>query len=343
MAEPGLAAEVGARFDHVLVDEYQDTNRLQATILRALKPDGRGLTVVGDDAQSIYSFRAATVRNILDFPQAVRAAGARRHAGAQLPLDAADPRRVQRGHRARARAPRQEPVDRAALDARSPQLVTVRDEADQARCVAERVLEHRETGIALKAQAVLFRTSSHSAQLELELAPAQHPVRQVRRAAGSSRRRTSRTCCRCCAGPRIRAAGSRAFASLQLLPGIGPATATRLLDAMAATAEPLAALSRVRRRRRPRRRLAGAWSRSFDALRRGTAAGRPSSTSSPLVRAAARAPLRRRAGARRRPRAAARDRGNLRHARALPDRADARSAGRDQRRGRRADAATRTT
>jgi DNA helicase-2/ATP-dependent DNA helicase PcrA len=68
LAEPAFAEDIGARFDHILVDEYQDTNRLQATILRALKPDGRGLTVVGDDAQSIYSFRAATVRNILDFP-----------------------------------------------------------------------------------------------------------------------------------------------------------------------------------------------------------------------------------------------------------------------------------
>src|SRR5260221_6139095 len=68
MAEPSLAEEVGRRFDHVLVDEYQDTNRLQSTILRAMKPDGKGVTVVGDDAQSIYSFRAATVRNILDFP-----------------------------------------------------------------------------------------------------------------------------------------------------------------------------------------------------------------------------------------------------------------------------------
>ncbi len=68
LAEPALAQDVGARFDHVLVDEYQDTNRLQAAILLALKPDGSGVTVVGDDAQSIYSFRAATVRNILDFP-----------------------------------------------------------------------------------------------------------------------------------------------------------------------------------------------------------------------------------------------------------------------------------
>ena len=63
-----IARDIGSRFDHVLVDEYQDTNRLQATILVALQPDGTGLTVVGDDAQSIYSFRAATVRNILDFP-----------------------------------------------------------------------------------------------------------------------------------------------------------------------------------------------------------------------------------------------------------------------------------
>jgi DNA helicase-2/ATP-dependent DNA helicase PcrA len=68
MRDPDLAAELGARFDHVLVDEYQDTNRLQAVILTGLKPDGRGVTVVGDDAQSIYAFRAAEVRNILDFP-----------------------------------------------------------------------------------------------------------------------------------------------------------------------------------------------------------------------------------------------------------------------------------
>src|SRR5260370_16697842 len=63
-----LAAEVGDRFDHVLVDEYQDTNRLQANILVKLKPDGRGLTVVPHDAQSISPFRPPTLPNILDFP-----------------------------------------------------------------------------------------------------------------------------------------------------------------------------------------------------------------------------------------------------------------------------------
>ena len=61
------AGVVAGAFDHVLVDEYQDTNALQADILDALCPDGRGLTVVGDDAQAIYGFRAATPRNILDF------------------------------------------------------------------------------------------------------------------------------------------------------------------------------------------------------------------------------------------------------------------------------------
>ena len=70
MGEPRLAQHIGAHFDHVLVDEYQDTNRLQAEILHAMKPDGSGLTVVGDDAQAIYSFRAAAVENILGLPSA---------------------------------------------------------------------------------------------------------------------------------------------------------------------------------------------------------------------------------------------------------------------------------
>ena len=86
MQDAELAAEVGALFDHVLVDEYQDTNALQAEILRGLKPTGAGLTVVGDDAQAIYSFRAATVDNIRGFERSVQ--GQRGGAGGKLPLDA---------------------------------------------------------------------------------------------------------------------------------------------------------------------------------------------------------------------------------------------------------------
>lgn len=93
MCDPTLADEIGGLWDHVLVDEYQDTNRLQATILTGLKPAGRGLTVVGDDAQAIYSFRAATVRNILDFPKEFSPPAEVITLDRKLPIDAAYPRR----------------------------------------------------------------------------------------------------------------------------------------------------------------------------------------------------------------------------------------------------------
>jgi DNA helicase-2/ATP-dependent DNA helicase PcrA len=92
MAVPDLAPYVASRFDHVLVDEYQDTNPLQAAILLGLKPDGAGLTVVGDDAQSIYAFRAATVRNIL------RSSGGGVQTGTKLPFDCAHPGGLQLRH-----------------------------------------------------------------------------------------------------------------------------------------------------------------------------------------------------------------------------------------------------
>src|SRR5690348_11410984 len=88
-----LAREIGAGFDHILVDEYQDTNLVQAEILRRLRPDGRGLTVVGDDAQSIYSFRAATVENIRAFAATYGAATitlAENYRSTQPILDAAN-------------------------------------------------------------------------------------------------------------------------------------------------------------------------------------------------------------------------------------------------------------
>jgi DNA helicase-2/ATP-dependent DNA helicase PcrA len=163
-----IACDIGSRFDYVLVDEYQDTNRLQASILVALKPDGKGLTVVGDDAQSIYSFRAATVRNILDFPQLFTPSARtitldRNYRSTQPILTAANAvidlaaERYQKNLRS----------DRSSAE--RPQIVSVRDETDQARYVAERILEHRETAVPLKQQAVLFRASHHSAALEIEL------------------------------------------------------------------------------------------------------------------------------------------------------------------------------
>jgi DNA helicase-2/ATP-dependent DNA helicase PcrA len=109
MKVPDLARDVGGLFDHVLVDEYQDTNALQAAILRGLKPDGAGLTVVGDDAQAIYGFRAATVRNILDFPKQFEPPAHLITLEQKLPIDAADPGSLQRRDRPGARALHQGP------------------------------------------------------------------------------------------------------------------------------------------------------------------------------------------------------------------------------------------
>ena len=114
LSEPAIAAEIAARFDHLLVDEYQDTNALQGEIVLRLRPLGRGLTVVGDDAQAIYSFRAATVRNILDFPHRLRSACACGDARAQLSFERRHPGRRQCGDCARARALRQDALDRKA-------------------------------------------------------------------------------------------------------------------------------------------------------------------------------------------------------------------------------------
>ena len=168
VAEPSIAAELGGRFDHVLVDEYQDTNRLQSSILLALKPGGQGLTVVGDDAQSIYSFRAATVRNILDFPAQfsppAEIVTLDRNYRSSQPILAAANAVIEL---ASERFTKNLWTDRASAE--RPQLVAVRDEADQARYVVEQVLANRENGMSLKQQAVLFRTSHHSGPLEVEL------------------------------------------------------------------------------------------------------------------------------------------------------------------------------
>src|SRR5512143_1021254 len=167
-AEPALAAEIGARFSHILVDEYQDTNALQASIVLALKPGGAGVTVVGDDAQSIYAFRGATVRNILDFPKQFAPPARvvtleRNYRSTQTILAAAN------GVIARAAEGYAKSLWSERASNERPQLVGVRDEADQAAFVVDEVLAKRETGIALKQQAVLFRASHHSAALEIEL------------------------------------------------------------------------------------------------------------------------------------------------------------------------------
>ena len=262
MKEPAIAADLGARFDHVLVDEYQDTNRLQAAILLALKPDGRGMTVVGDDAQSIYSFRAAEVRNILEFPSSFSPPAAivtlERNYRSTAPILAAANAVIAEADE---RFTKTLWTERKS-DAK-PRLVTVKDEATQALYIVEQVLETREGGLALKDQAVLFRTSSHSGPLEIELTRRNIPFVKYGglKFLDAAHVKDMLALLRWAENPRDRVAG---FRVLQLLPGIGPGTAGKLLDAIDRGA---AAVRRTRRTARPGR---------------APKAGRPSPKSSPI-------------------------------------------------------------
>ena len=227
MEEPALAAEVGARFDHVLVDEYQDTNALQGTILLRMKPDGCGLTVVGDDAQSIYSFRAATVRNILDFPKqfsppATVVTLEQNYRSTQPILDASNAviGLASEGYSKR--------LFSTKLSGEKPQFISAADEPAQVQYAIERILEHREAGIDLKRQAVLFRAAHHSAALEVELARRNIPFAKYGGLKFLEAAHVKDVLCvlRWAENPRDAVAG---FRVLQLLPGVGPAAARSVL------------------------------------------------------------------------------------------------------------------
>jgi ATP-dependent DNA helicase UvrD/PcrA len=167
LGETPANRDVARLFEHVLVDEYQDTNPLQAQILQSLRAENRNLMVVGDDAQAIYAFRAASVRNILDFPS--QFPGARQitleqnYRSTRPILDVSNAVIAQ----ARERFPKNLwPVRSGGA---RPMLLTCLDEHEQSVQACEQILEHREQGVPLRRQAVLFRTGHHSDLLELEL------------------------------------------------------------------------------------------------------------------------------------------------------------------------------
>jgi DNA helicase-2/ATP-dependent DNA helicase PcrA len=228
MSEDRIAKSVSAHFDHVLVDEYQDTNKLQGDILAALKPDGQGVTVVGDDAQAIYSFRAAAVENILGFPDRFRPKAevvtlAQNFRSSQSILDSANA--------LMAEAPRQYRKHLLSMRGQGPRpkLVTVEDLPTQAEFICTRVLASREAGIPLKRQAVLFRTGTHSDVLEIELTKRKIPFVKYGglKFLDASHVKDLLAVLRWADNPHNQLAG---FRVLQLMPGMGPANAKRALD-----------------------------------------------------------------------------------------------------------------
>lgn len=218
---------IAGMFDHVLVDEYQDTNPLQADILVGLRTGNDNITVVGDDAQAIYSFRSATVRNILDFPQ--RFPGTtiikleRNYRATQPLLD------VSNAVIALARERHDKELKAVRPGGRRPMLYTCLDEAEQCALVCEHLLEARERGVELKRQAVLFRTGHHSAVLEIELARRNIPFVKFGglRFLEAAHVKDTLALLRVLENPRDEIAWFRVLGTVQ---GVGPATAARVME-----------------------------------------------------------------------------------------------------------------
>ncbi len=231
LEEPRLSEALGGRFDHVLVDEYQDTNRMQAGILARLRVSNRNITVVGDDAQSIYSFRSATVRNMLDFPSEFPGTSVvtldQNYRSLQPILETTN-RVISMAHERYSKE-----LWATRGQGQRPQLITCTDESHEDDEVIRLVLDHYEQGIPLRRQAVLFRAASHSASLELALARKNIPFHKYGglRFLEAAHVKDIVSLLRMVENPRDEVAW---FRILQLISGIGPATATAVFAHIAA-------------------------------------------------------------------------------------------------------------
>ena len=226
VSDERMAEEIGSRFDHVLVDEYQDTNRVQADILRGLRRGNRNIMVVGDDAQSIYSFRAATVRNMLDFPKHFSGTTVvtleQNYRSVNQILDATNSVIAQATERYT------KDLWGARGSGERPKLVTCKDEAQQDEYVVDRVLEHYEQGVPLRKQAVLFRAAHLSGSLEVELTRRNIPYHKYGglRFLEAAHIKDLLSFLRVMENPLDEMAW---FRTLQILDGIGPTTAARII------------------------------------------------------------------------------------------------------------------
>lgn len=236
-------------FDHVLIDEYQDVNGLQADIVSALRRRSADVTAVGDDLQAIYGWRSASPQYILDFPERFPGTTVvtleRNYRSSQPILDAANAVAAQapRSYEKRLRTDRE--------DGHRPQLVFCRDESEQAEEVCARVLEAREHDMLLREQAVLMRASHDSDLLELELTRRHIPFVKYGglRYLEAAHVKDLIALFRLVDNPANELSW---FRVLQLLEGVGPVTARRALDALVSgstgAADPLGAWAEGRER-----------------------------------------------------------------------------------------------
>jgi DNA helicase-2/ATP-dependent DNA helicase PcrA len=230
------------QFEHVLVDEYQDTNKLQAEIVDLLAFKHRNVMVVGDDAQSIFAFRGASVEGIYEFPKRYPEARVFRletnyrstpEILAVANVSIASNRR-QFAKTLRAARPSQ---------GVQPALVPCRDADQQAAFVASRLLELRDEGVALSEAAVLYRSHYHSLELQLELTRRGIPyrVRSGMRFFEQAHIKDVVSYLRLVANPRDELAWKRV---LRLIPNVGAATTNRIWERIGVAPDPLALVLR---------------------------------------------------------------------------------------------------
>lgn len=171
-----LCQRLSDQYRYIMVDEYQDTNKLQAQIVRLMTATHDNVAVVGDECQSIYSFRGASYRNMLEFPELFTAAQVikleENFRSTQPILDVANAiiSDVKEGYAKR--------LFSRIEEGQPPVVVSARDENEQSRFVAQQIEELREEGVPLSEVAVLFRASSHSFDLEIELGKHGIPFRK---------------------------------------------------------------------------------------------------------------------------------------------------------------------
>jgi DNA helicase-2/ATP-dependent DNA helicase PcrA len=226
-ADEGAGARLGAMFDHVLVDEYQDTNALQAEILVGMRRASDDIMVVGDDAQAIYAFRSATVRNILEFPErfpGTRILKLEQNYRSTRPILDTSNRVI-----ALARKRHAKDLWSARSGERRPVLFTCADELSQSDAVCREILRLREEGTLLREQAVLFRASHHSDLLEVELGRRNIPFVKYGglKFLEAAHVKDALATMRLLENPHDEVAW---FRVLQLLEGVGPATARRVME-----------------------------------------------------------------------------------------------------------------
>jgi DNA helicase-2/ATP-dependent DNA helicase PcrA len=232
-ASPDLRQRIGGMYDHILVDEYQDTNVLQARILRGMCGTHANITVVGDDAQSIYSFRGANFRNILDFPK--QFAGATTVTLEQNYRSTQPILNVTNTLISRAAERFTKNLWTERTGGETPWLVAARDEQQQTRFVVDRILELHEEGTPLREIAVLFRAGYMSADLEIELTNRKIPFEKWGglKFLEAAHVKDVLAFLRILENPRDEVSWYRL---LLLLPGIGDATARAAIDSMIAAA-----------------------------------------------------------------------------------------------------------